>query len=215
MKSTSPFPIQTKSILFAVLLSLNAVLTTVGAAETGFLPGQMAPAFSLSNSEGKPIALADFRGKWVVLEWVNYDCPFVKKYYGSGNMQALQKDAQAQGLVWLSINSSADGKQGSWRGEELKEKIRTQKAVPSHYLIDADGKVGHSFEAKTTPTLVILDTNGVVAYRGAIDDKPSTDAEDIASSHNYVREALASIKAGKPLAATNTKSYGCSVKYAK
>lgn len=205
---------QTKTVLFAVLLSLNAAISTVLASPTGFLPGQTAPTFTLPDAEAKSVALADFRGKWVMLEWVNYDCPFVKKHYGSGNMQALQKEAQAQGVVWLSVNSSADGKQGAFRGAELKERIQAEKAAPTHYLIDADGKVGHSFEAKTTPTLVLINPQGVVAYRGAIDDKPSTDAEDIAGSRNYVREALAAIKDGKPMAVTSTKSYGCSVKYA-
>jgi peroxiredoxin len=192
----------------------DAAATPKPAVEVGHLPGQKAPEFSLADANGKTHGLADYKGKWVVLEWVNYDCPFVKKHYHSGNMQALQKEIRGQGVVWLSINSSADGKQGSFRGEELKARIQQEKAVPDAYLIDADGKVGKAYQARTTPTMVLINPSGLVAYTGAIDDHASTDAEDIPKSVNHVKKAVTEALQGKAIETTSSKSYGCSVKYA-
>jgi hypothetical protein len=192
----------------------DAAATVTKAPISGHQPGQLAPPFTLPDAAGTKRSLADFKGKWVVLEWVNYDCPFVKKHYGSGNMPALQKEMRAQGIVWLSINSSAEGKQGSFRGEALQARMKTEKAEPDHYLIDADGKVGKSYNAKTTPTMVLINPQGAIAYVGAIDDHPSTDAEDIPKSVNYVKQAVSQAFAGKPVETASTKSYGCSVKYA-
>jgi peroxiredoxin len=176
-------------------------------------PGAMAPDFTLPDAAGKDRALADYRGKWVVLEWVNYDCPFVKKHYGSGNMQKLQKAASDKGVVWLSINSSAPGKQGHFEGDALTQRMAAVKAAPAAYLQDPEGKVGRLYKAKTTPTLFVVNPEGKVVYAGAIDDKPSTDQEDIAKAKNYVQAALDAAMAGKPVEPASTTSYGCGVKY--
>ena len=176
-------------------------------------PGAQAPEFTLPDAFGKTRSLADYKGKWVVLEWVNYDCPFVKKHYGSGNMQKLQAAAKAKGAVWLSINSSAPGKQGHFEGAALTKRIADQKASPEAYLQDPEGKVGKLYNAKTTPTMFIINPEGTVVYAGAIDDKPSTDKEDVATAKNYVQTALDAAMAGKPIETAATQSYGCGVKY--
>ena len=176
-------------------------------------PGAQAPDFTLPDANGKTHSLAGYRGKWVVLEWVNYDCPFVKKHYGSGNMQKLQADARAKGAVWLSVNSSAPGKQGHFEGAELTGRIAAAKAGPDAYLLDPEGKVGKAYQAKTTPTLFVIDPDGKVVYAGAIDDKPSTDQEDVPKARNYVRAALDAAMAGKPVETASSQAYGCGVKY--
>jgi peroxiredoxin len=191
-----------------------ACLLAAFASFAGMAPTQKAPEFSLADANGKTHALADYKGKWVVLEWVNYDCPFVKKHYQSGNMQSLQKEIRGQGVVWLSINSSADGKQGSFRGEELQSRMEKEKAAPDAYLIDADGKVGKTYDARTTPTMVLINPEGQVAYIGAIDDHASTDVEDIPKSVNYLKKAVNEGLQGKPISTPSSKSYGCAVKYA-
>jgi hypothetical protein len=149
----------------------------------------------------------------VVLEWVNYECPFVRKHYGSGNMQKLQAGARAKGAVWLSINSSAPGKQGHYEGAELGKRMADVKAQPDAYLQDPEGKVGKAYLAKTTPTMFVINPEGMVVYAGAIDDKPSTDKEDVAKARNYVQAALDAGLAGKPVETAATTSYGCGVKY--
>jgi len=194
-----------------LLLAGLALLPTAVLAKTA--PESQAAAFHLPSATGDSVALQNYAGKWVVLEWVNYDCPFVKKHYRSGNMPALQKEMREKGVVWLSINSSADGKQGAFRGEELAARMKDEKAGPDQYLIDADGTVGRAYGAKTTPTMVVIDPKGRIVYQGAIDDHPSTDAEDIPKSKNYVRQAFESAMAGKPVEVQQTRSYGCSVKY--
>lgn len=176
-------------------------------------PGATAPGFTLNDATGKAHSLSDYKGKWVVLEWVNYDCPFVKKHYGSGNMQKLQAAAKAKGAVWLSINSSAPGKQGHFEGAALNKRIADAKAVPAAYLVDPDGKVGKAYSAKTTPQMFIINPEGTVVYAGAIDDKPSTDKEDVATAKNYVTVALDAAMAGKAVETASTQSYGCGVKY--
>lgn len=176
-------------------------------------PGSLAPDFTLPDASGKSHSLSAYRGKWVVLEWVNYDCPFVRKHYGSGNMQKLQKEYRGKGAVWLSINSSAPGKQGHFEGQELAQRMAAVKAQPDAYLQDPDGKVGLLFKAKTTPSMFVINPQGKVVYVGAIDDKPSTDQEDIPKARNYVQAALDAGLAGKPVETASTTSYGCGVKY--
>lgn len=176
-------------------------------------PGAQAPDFTLPDAQGANHALTDFKGKWVVLEWVNYDCPFVKKHYGSGNMQKLQADARAKGATWLSINSSAPGKQGHFEGAELTQRMAAVRAQPDFYLQDPEGKAGKAYNAKTTPTLFVIDPQGKVVYAGAIDDKPSTDQEDVPKAKNYVRAALDAAMAGKTVEVATAPSYGCGVKY--
>jgi hypothetical protein len=151
----------------------------------------------------------------VVLEWVNYDCPFVAKHYDSGNMQKLQTAAVGKGVVWLAINSSAEGKQGNFTPEVIAERSKKHGAAFSAYLLDADGKVGRAYGAKTTPHMYLIDPSGTLVYAGGIDDTPSTDVEDIKTAKNYVQAALDESLAGKKITTTTSKPYGCSVKYSE
>lgn len=177
--------------------------------------GEKAPDFTLADSKGKEHSLSDFEGKYVVLEWVNYDCPFVKKHYNSSNMQSLQNMAAEKEVVWLSICSSAPGKQGHFAGDDLNKRIDVEGSKATAYLIDEDGHVGMTYEAKTTPHMYVVDPEGVLIYAGAIDDRPSTKVEDVKGANNYVIQALTASMAGEELATDWTKSYGCSVKYSK
>lgn len=176
--------------------------------------GQPAPAFSLTDSQGKTHALSDFKGKTVVLEWTNAECPFVKKHYGAGNMQAQQGEATAGGVVWLTVNSGAAGKQGAVDAAGANAVIAASGGKQSAYLLDGSGDVGRSYGAKTTPHMYVIDGEGVLRYAGAIDSNPSADPADIAGSTQYVKAALADLAAGRPVAVANTQPYGCSVKYA-
>jgi alkyl hydroperoxide reductase subunit AhpC len=175
--------------------------------------GSPAPAFTLTDTRGKQHNLADFKGKYVVLEWVNFGCPFVKKHYGSGNMQATQKKAVDKGVVWLSVCSSAEGKQGHMAAAEWNEEIAGRKLASTAVLIDESGAVGKTYGAKTTPHMYIVNPDGILVYKGAIDDKPSTNQDDIPGARNYVLAALDESMAGKPVSTASTQSYGCSVKY--
>ena len=172
-----------------------------------------APAFTLRDAHGVSRSLADYRGKYVILEWVNFGCPFVGKHYGSGNMQALQHLVTGRGAVWLSICSSAPGKQGCYEGEALLKKIDEEHAVPTAYLVDREGTVGMMYGAKSTPTIAIIDPKGVLIYEGGIDDIASTDQADIPKATNYVKEVMNAVWDGKPAPVTATRSYGCSIKY--
>jgi peroxiredoxin len=172
-----------------------------------------APDFTLMGSDGKTHHLSDYKGQFVVLEWTNKDCPFVKKHYGSGNMQKLQKEYTARKVAWLTIISSAPGKQGFVTAAEANETMLQQAAAPTAILLDSDGKVGRLYGAKTTPDIVVVNPSGILIYSGAIDDKPSTNPEDIATAKNYLSSALDAAMAGKAVTTPWTKSYGCSVKY--
>lgn len=175
--------------------------------------GQKAPDFTLVDATGKKRSLADYQGKYVVLEWVNFDCPFVRKHYGTKNMQGLQTRYTGQDVVWLSICSSAPGNQGYFEGEALTKRISSEGMKSTAYLIDADGAVGRRYEAKTTPDMFVINPKGVLIYAGAIDDHPSTKPEDVQGAANYVSDALSLSMSGKPVSTSWTKSYGCSVKY--
>ena len=176
-------------------------------------PGQQAPDFTLNDSKGQPRKLSEFRGKVVVLEWLNHDCPFVKKHYSGGNMQKLQKEYTAKDVIWLSIISSAPGKQGHRTGPQADADTKDKNASPTSVLLDPAGEVGQKYEAKTTPEMFVIDKEGKVIYAGAIDSIKSTDSADIAKAENYVRHALDAVLAGKPVPTPKTKPYGCSVKY--
>jgi peroxiredoxin len=176
--------------------------------------GQPAPAFSLTDSQGKTHQLADFKGKTVVLEWTNAECPFVKKHYGPGNMQAQQGEATAAGVVWLTVNSGAPGKQGAVDAAGANAVIASSGGKQTAYLLDASGDVGRSYGAKTTPHMYVIDAEGVLRYAGAIDSNPSADPADIAGATQYVKAALADLSAGRPVAVANTQPYGCSLKNA-
>ena len=194
-------------------LALALLAGTASLAQAAAVVGQAAPAFTLTDVQGKSHSLDTLMGKWVVLEWVNYDCPFVQKHYKSGNMQALQTEYTGKGVVWLSVNSSAPGKQGNFTTAEIEAKGRERKVAYSAYLLDTDGKVGRAYDAKTTPHMYVIDPTGKLVYAGGIDDKPSTDLADVKTANNYVRAALDAAMAGKPVAVTNSQPYGCSVKY--
>lgn len=198
-------------ILGAVTLGLAGASLAVGA---GPIVGKAAPEFSAVDANGKRVKLSDFRGKTVVLEWTNHQCPFVRKHYGSGNMQALQKEATGQGVVWLTILSSAKGEQGFVTPAEAKKLIAEGGAAPSHYLFDTDGKIGKQYAATVTPHMYVIDAAGKLAYMGGIDDKPTTRQDDVKTARPFVREALAAVKAGKPMEPASTRAYGCTIKYA-
>jgi len=172
-----------------------------------------APNFKLTSAIGKEHSLSDYKGQWVVLEWVNLQCPFVLKHYNSKNMQTLQQTYTKKEVVWLSICSSAPGKQGNFSGDELIAKIKEVSSNSTAYLIDGDGKVGHTYGAKTTPHMFIINPKGVLVYAGAIDDKASTKVEDVKGAANFVVAALDAGLAKKEIKVSSTVSYGCSVKY--
>lgn len=175
--------------------------------------GKPAPEFMGNDVNGKHVMLSELKGKTVVLEWTNPDCPFVKKHYDGGNMQSLQTAATADGVVWVTIDSSAKGKEGNYPATELSKIYTDKKAAFSHLMVDEDGKIGTLYGAKTTPHMFVIDKDGILVYAGAIDDKASADKADIATSKNYITAALADLKAGKPVETSSTNPYGCGVKY--
>ncbi len=175
--------------------------------------GAKAPDFRLTDSNGNEHSLSDFAGKIVVLEWINYDCPFVKKHYDSKNMQTLQERYTQQGVVWLAVCSSAEGKQGYFSNDEINKRSDDHNAKFTAYLIDEDGKVGKMYGAKTTPHMFIINSEGSLVYAGGIDDIKSTDVKDIEKAKNYVAAALDELLEGKEVTTKTSEPYGCSVKY--
>ena len=195
---------------FLIIFLLLFGVTTF--AQTAKL-NEQAPDFKLVDSNGKEHSLSDLKGKIVVLEWINFDCPFVQKHYNSKNMQSLQLKYTKKDIVWLTICSSAEGNQGNFSNDEINKRIKNHNAKMSAYLTDADGKVGKMYGAKTTPHMYIIDKDGKLDYAGGIDDKASTDTDDIKDSKNYVATALDELLAGKNVSLQSSKPYGCSVKY--
>ncbi|HUS23690.1 MAG TPA: thioredoxin family protein [Candidatus Binatia bacterium] len=193
-------------------LALAALFLSVAATAAPKV-GAPAPEFSATDTRGRTVKLSDYRGKVVVLEWTNHECPFVRKHYGSGSMQAQQKDAAAKGVVWLSVISSAPGKQGHVDGARADELTRSRGAAPAAVLLDESGAVGRLYEAKTTPHLFVVDAKGTLAYMGGIDSIASPDPEDLPKATPYVKVALEELLAGKPVTQAVTRPYGCSVKY--
>jgi hypothetical protein len=175
--------------------------------------GEAAPAFTATASDGKTYRLADYRGKYVVLEWHNNGCPYVGKHYHSGNMQRLQKQWTARGVIWFTILSSAPGKQGYVTSNEENDFLAKEQAAPTAALLDPTGEIGHRYDAKTSPQMVVINPQGVVIYDGAIDNKPTTDLADVPGATNYVTLALEQSMAGRAVATPATRPYGCSVKY--
>lgn len=196
-------------VLASAVLFMAAVLPAKAAVEVG----APAPAIEATDVNGNAFNLEDHKGKIVVLEWTNKDCPFVVKHYDSGNMQKLQKEAKAEGVEWVVINSSADGKQGHLSAEEAKALMSEQGSEPTTMILDEEGTIGHAYEAKTTPHMFVIDAEGKVAYAGAIDSDSSPRQEAIEGSENYVMAAIDSLKAGEEVATKSTAPYGCSVKY--
>ena len=201
-------------LLRRTLIATAAALFATGAAHAAATVGQPAPDFTLTDATGKPVRLSDFKGKHVVLEWTNPGCPFVRKHYDSGNMPATQKDATGKNVVWLSINSTEKASSDYLEPARLSAWLAERKAVPTAVLMDEEGTVGKSYGARTTPHMYIIDPKGTLAYAGAIDDKPSASASSLAGAKSYVRQAVAEMKAGKPVSEPATKAYGCAVKYA-
>ena len=173
-----------------------------------------APAFSATTADGKTVNLADYKGKTVVLEWTNHDCPYVRKHYGSGNMQTQQKAATAQGVVWLQVISSAPGQQGFVDGAAAQKLNAERGAAPTATLLDPKGELGKLYGAQTTPHMYVIKADGTLAYKGGIDSLATPDKADIAKAEPYVTEALAAVAAGRKVEKASTRPYGCSVKYA-
>jgi peroxiredoxin len=177
--------------------------------------GEPAPGFTAIDSNGKSQNLSDYKGKYVVLEWHNQGCPYTKKHYESGNMQRLQKEWTAKGVVWFTVISSAPGTQGFVTPSQENDYVKQMKAAPTAVLMDPGGTLGKLYDAKTTPHMYIIDPQGTLIYQGAIDDKPTADQADIQGAKNYVSVALTQALAGKPVTDAATRPYGCSVKYGK
>jgi peroxiredoxin len=199
----------------SILITLSSFIATALFATDSPPVGSAAPDFSATDSKGQTRSLAQYKGKYVVLEWFNPECPFVKKHYGPGNMQKLQEEYTSKGVVWLSIDSSAPGKEGSLTPEQAEKKISEWKGKQSALLLDTNGKVGQTYGAKNTPHMFVINPEGKIVYEGAIDSKATPNAADIPTSTNYVKVALDESMAGKPVTNANTKPYGCSVKYEK
>ena len=176
--------------------------------------GEAAPAFTATDSHGQSQSLDKYKGKFVVLEWHNQGCPYTRKHYASGNMQNLQHEWTARGVEWFTVISSAPGQQGYMAADRENAYVAQVHAAPTAVLLDPEGKLGRSYGARTTPQMFVIDPNGKLIYEGAIDDRPTTDVEDIKGADNYVTDALTAAMAGKPVAKPFTRSYGCSVKYA-
>ncbi|MGE0099510.1 MAG: thioredoxin family protein [Hydrogenophaga sp.] len=174
--------------------------------------GQAAPDFTLTDTAGKSVRLSDFKGKTVVLEWNNPGCPFVRKHY-QGNMQALQKEATGQGVVWLAINSTRDDSADYLTPPQLGRWMAEQKASPTATLMDEDGQVGAAYSARVTPHMYIVNARGTLVYAGGIDSIPSARVDDIQKATNYVRQALTELRTGKPVSVATSQAYGCSIKY--
>lgn len=194
-----------KPLLIAAALVIPAAAAPV--------VGVAAPAFAGKDTKGQTVNLSDFAGKTVVLEWTNNGCPYVRKHYGSGNMQKTQEAATADGVVWLTIISSAEGKQGYVTPEEADKLTADRGARPSDVILDTDQTIARAYEAKTTPHMFVIDPAGTLVYAGAIDDTPTADPKDLATAKNLVLAALDDLKNGRPVATPESEPYGCSVKY--
>ena len=201
-------------LIGATTFATLGVIAPRRAAAAAAAVGSPAPTFSLASSGGSTVGLGDQRGKIVVLEWTNHDCPYVRKHYDSGNMQGLQKEATGQGVVWLTIISSAPGTQGFVSAGQANELTTSRKAAPTAVLFDPTGTVGKAYGATNTPHMYVITKDGVLAYAGAIDDKPTTRRSDVEGAQNYVRPAVAAVAAGQPVRMPVTRAYGCTIKYA-
>jgi hypothetical protein len=201
--------------LFAISSVTAAILTTTQRAwaQQPATVGQAAPNFSAKDVNGKTVSLADFKGKTVVLEWVNPGCPYVRKHYNGGNMQSTQQDALSKNMVWLAINSTETGHPDYLPPVKLAAWMKEQKSAATHTLMDEDGKIGKAYAARTTPHMYIINPQGLLVYAGGIDSIPSASASDIPKATNYAKVSMAEIASGKTLSNSITRPYGCSVKY--
>jgi hypothetical protein len=202
-----------KFALTAIAFSALSLSGAAALASTSASVGQPAPAFTALDTAGKSVSLADFKGRTVVLEWVNPGCPYVRKHYDSANMQATQKGAIDQGAVWLAVNSTHPSHVDYRKPGDMAAWMKTQNAAASVTLMDDDGKIGRAYGARTTPHLYVVDAKGTLVYAGGIDDKPSANPSDVKTAKNYVNAALGDVLAKRPVAQAATRPYGCSVKY--
>jgi len=196
-------------------LALTLAIITVVSVARAARVGEKAPDFTATDTNGKSHKLSDYAGKFVVLEWTNRGCPYTQKHYESSNMQKLQREWTARGVIWLTVVSSAPGKQGYVTAEEENTYVKQVNAAPTAVLLDPTGAVGHLYDAKTTPDMYIINPQGTLIYSGAIDDKATTDLGDVSTAKNYVTLALQEATAGKSVSNPTTRPYGCSVKYAE
>jgi len=199
----------------SIVITLGSLIATSLLALDAPPVGSAAPDFSLTDAKGKSHSLSEYKGKYVVLEWFNPECPFVKKHYGSDNMQKLQQEYTGKGVVWLTIDSSAPGTEGSLTAEQAEKISTAWKTKQTALLLDPEGKAGRAYGAKNTPNMVVISPEGKIVYEGAIDSKATPNPADIPSSTNYVKVALDESLAGKSVTTANTRPYGCSVKYGK
>lgn len=197
-----------QSMTLTVCIALAATFPALAA-----MTGAPAPDFTIADTAGKPVRLSDYRGKFVVLEWTNPECPFVRKHYNSKNMQGLQKEWGAKDVVWLTINSTNASHSEFKSPDSMESWMRAQGAAPKATLIDASSATARAYDAKTTPHMFVVDPTGKLVYNGAIDDKRSTNVADVKGANNYVRAALTEAAAGKPVTLASTAPYGCSMKY--
>ena len=193
--------------------AIAGVLTRSSMSWAAAKVGEPAPAFTATATTGSPVSLADYRGKLVILEWTNHECPYVRKHYETGNMQAIQKETTGQGVVWLTIISSAPNEQGYVTPGQADELTANRKAVPTAVLLDPKGTVGRLYGATNTPHMYLVDKAGMLVYAGAIDDRPTSRKADVQGANNYVRAALHAVAAGQPVKTPVTRAYGCTVKY--
>ena len=202
-----------RSIAIAAALLLGGSLSYSAQAGAPLKVGQPAPEFSGTSAAGAQISLSDYHGKTVVLEWTNHQCPYVRKHYSTNNMQTVQKQATRGGVVWLSIVSSAPGREGYVKPTEAGQLTRDRGASPTVVVLDASGEIGRLYNARVTPHMFVIDGLGRLVYMGGIDDRPSARPSDVDGATNYVLAALADVEAGRPVAQAVTRPYGCSVKY--
>jgi peroxiredoxin len=203
-----------RSLFIPLVVSLFFGAASTHTMDAGAFVGMPAPAFSAKDDHGAARSLADFKGKYVVLEWHNNGCPYVGKHYGSGNMQQLQKWWTGKGVIWLTVESSAPGQQGYVTAQESQTYMQSKNAAPTAVLLDPQGTIGRAYGAKVSPHMFIIDPKGVVIYNGAIDNKPTTELTDVAKAKNYVSQALNQAMAGQQVKEPTSTPYGCSVKYA-
>jgi peroxiredoxin len=202
---------QRRHLVIAPIALATAVLSAPAFAAATV--GQKAPEFTAKDASGKTVSLADFKGKTVVLEWVNPGCPYVRKHYSSGNMQSTQKDAVDKGVVWLAVNSTETRHPDYLAPAALQSWMSEQKAAATHTLMDESGSIGQQYAARTTPHMYIINPQGNLVYAGGIDSIASARAEDVKQATNYIKQSLGETLAGKPISVATTKPYGCSVKY--
>lgn len=197
------------TLIFVSIMLINATDTD----RSGAVVGEQAPDFSVVDANGNVHSLSDFEGKYVILEWLNHGCPFVRKHYDGNNMQEMQKRYTDEGVIWLSVVSSAPGTQGYMEPEETLKAMEENNASPTAILLDVDGTMGRAYDARVTPHMYIINPEGVLEYNGAIDDKPTARARDLEGAHNYVDAAMESLRSGNSVEVTTSTPYGCTVKY--